>query len=113
MTVRPPRHISGKAEPKDPLLAVVEHEALEEKAATLSRLMTRLETALAALQAHDAAAAGTEPADGRDRLLAEAGEALWHVVIQRDLCGLRRHEELMRSLKVPPAVRLRMGPLRR
>ncbi len=43
--------------------------------------------------------------------MAEAGEALWHVTIQRELCGLTRHKEFFDHMKVPRAVRLRMGPV--
>ncbi|MEH0069807.1 hypothetical protein V6L77_04855 [Pannonibacter sp. Pt2-lr] len=42
--------------------------------------------------------------------LEEAAEALWHVVIQRELCGLRQHREFLDLLQVPASVRLRMGP---
>lgn len=48
----------------------------------------------------------------RQRLLSAAGEALWHVVVQRDLCGFRNHALFYKELKVPPAVRLRMGQVR-
>lgn len=99
MTVRPPRR--SERMDKDPLTAAIEHEALEEKAATLARLTRKLEEALAALDG---------ASEERERLLARAGEALWHVVIQRELCGLRRHDALMRELAVPGAVRARMGP---
>lgn len=100
MAVRPPRR--SERIQKDPLTAAIEHEALEEKAATLSRLTRKLEEALAAL--------GDAGEAERERLLARAGEALWHVIIQRELCGLRRHDALMRELAVPGAVRARMGP---
>ncbi len=46
----------------------------------------------------------------KERLLDAAGEALWYVMIQRDLCGFRRHDLFYRDLRVPAAVRLRMGP---
>jgi len=47
--------------------------------------------------------------DEHEALIAEAGEALWHVVIQRDLCGFRNHELFYREYDIPAAVRLRMG----
>lgn len=47
-----------------------------------------------------------------DDLLSAAGEALWHVIIQRDLCGFRNHQDFMDELDVPAAVRFRMGPAR-
>jgi hypothetical protein len=38
-----------------------------------------------------------------------AGEALWYYVIQREVCGLRDSEAVMRQLGAPREVRLRMG----
>jgi hypothetical protein len=43
------------------------------------------------------------------RALSAAGEALWYYVIQREVCGLRDSEAVMRQLGVPREVRLRMG----
>jgi hypothetical protein len=84
--------------PPDPL----RYELMQEMAASLGRAGRRLERALAAL------AAGCE---GDDRL-AEAAEALWYLVVQREACGMRNTEELMRELSVPVEVQLRMGPRR-
>ena len=106
MTVRPPQ--MTKTADKDPLAAALEQEILNEKAATLSRLIKKLETALELLNA-----AEDDPhASEKIRLdrLADAGEALWNVTIQRELCGLRRHKEFNNHLSVPRAVRLCMGP---
>lgn len=116
MAVRPPSQYASTG--KDPLSLLLEQEVMSEKAATLGRLMRKLETALSRLKAHEErlaaekAAGKAAPSDParRERLTAEAGEALWHVVIQRELCGFRRHDGLMRELEVPAAVRLGMGP---
>lgn len=117
MAVRPPSQFIPSSE-KDPLALALEQEVLAEKADTLARLMKKLERALSRLAAHEERLAkaaddpATPPADParRDRLVAEAGEALWYVIIQRELCGMRRHDAVMRELAVPAAVRLRMGP---
>ena len=91
--------------PADPLSASLEHEILGEKIATLARLTERLDRALAEL-----ADSRQVPDDAyRVRLTAIAGEALWHVVIQRELCGLTDTERFLRDRQVPRAVRLRMG----
>ncbi|WP_269580669.1 DUF6665 family protein [Roseibium sp. Sym1] len=106
MTVRPPS--LNSISDKDPLAAALEQEIFNEKAATLARLNKKLEQALEKL-----AAAGADTEPDRERLqhsLAEAGEALWHVTIQRELCGLREHRAFYDFLGVPKAVRLRMGP---
>lgn len=47
-----------------------------------------------------------------EALLNAAGQALWYVMVQRDLCGFRRHDLFYRELNVPTAVRLRMGVAR-
>jgi len=107
MSVRPPQFFSQTSD-KDPLAAALEQEIFGEKAATLSRLTGKLEKALEALNQADGASG--LPEEVRQRLVAEAGEALWHVTIQRELCGLRRHKEFYDFLKVPKDVRLRMGP---
>ncbi|MEE4015282.1 DUF6665 family protein [Roseibium sp. FZY0029] len=106
MTLRPPQLISPAD--KDPLAAALENEVLNEKASTLSRLTKKLEKALADLKAVDEAP--ETDTEARENRLAEAGEALWHVTIQRELCGLRQHRAFYDFLAVPKAVRLRMGP---
>jgi len=90
---------------------LLQYEIVQEKAATLSRIGKRLEAALGALAAFDAARGEGEGADEgrRDELVAAAGEALWYYVIQREVCGLRDSEAVMRQLGVPREVRLRMG----
>jgi hypothetical protein len=106
MFVRPPQ--LTRPSDKDPLAAALEQEIVSEKASTLARLTQKLEKALA-----DLAFLQENPqltAKDRERGLAQAGEALWHVTIQRELCGLRQHRAFYDFLGVPPGVRLRMGP---
>nr|WP_246206431.1 DUF6665 family protein [Propylenella binzhouense] len=105
--MRPPRSLHSRAAkaPAD----VLEYEVAAEKASALGRAGRRLEDALAALAAHGAGSGAEEPPAARAALLDAAGEALWHLVIQRELCGLRNTEAMMRDYKVPAAVRARMG----
>lgn len=110
MSLRPPRRYA-KPSDLDPVEAALEHEVLAEKASTLGRLQARLERALARLAA--AEADGDASNGQRARLRDEAGEALWYVVIQRDLCGLRSGAAFYRDFKVPKAVINRMGLPRR
>ena len=142
MPVQPPKALAPKsALPPDPLSASLEQEILAEKAATYGRLLRRLERALAALTDHangeterptsgrEARPTGRRPVRARQRrparatrgsavsgkkedLVAAAGEALWHVMVQRDLCGVRNHEVFLTEYRVPAAVRLRMGLVR-
>lgn len=137
MPIRPPKAFAQEDNlKKDPLTAALEHEVLAEKAATYGRLLARLEKALEALREFERAHASAPPAHGSagarhkarrpfglaslrseertgedeyESLLATAGEALWHVVIQRDLCGFRNHELFYQVYGIPAAVRLRMG----
>ena len=99
MSIRPPKALAPRNNlPKDPLSASLEHEVLAEKAATYSRLVQKLEKALAALRD-----------DESEDALDAAGQALWYVMVQRDLCGFRRHDLFYKELNVPAAVRFRMG----
>lgn len=112
MSVRPPSQY--QQEDKDPLAAALAQEVMAEKAGTLARLTRKLDEALARL---DGAATRAAQAPDDTRLTErhqqrqeEAAEALWHVIIQRELCGLRQHREFLDLMQVPSPVRLRMGP---
>jgi hypothetical protein len=91
--------------------AALDYELAQEMAAAIGRLGRRLERALQALAQFDAAnvADPGEPRRERSALLAEAGDALWLFVVQREACGLRDARQLMRDYKVPPEVQYRMG----
>ena len=101
--------------PKGPLARIsarnvesVQAEIAQEKAASLARVATRLVDAVTRLEEHDAApASGPEE---RARLVSAAGEALWYFVVQREACGLRGMDGVLRDFRVPCEVHLRMGP---
>jgi hypothetical protein len=114
MSVKPPRILAPRQAPSLGL-ATLEREMMEERAATLGRLTRAFEEALAAYTSFDAApeAADERRAARRERLLDRAGEALWYFVVQREALGLRNTEAVLRELKVPMEMRLRMGALRR
>ncbi|MEI2387279.1 DUF6665 family protein [Breoghania sp. JC706] len=110
MSLRPPRRFANASD-LDPVEKALEYEVLAEKASTLGRLQGKLERALALVsECEGSAEANTER---HERLLEEAGEALWYVAIQRDLCGLRVDAAFYRTFQVPKAVINRMGPARR
>jgi hypothetical protein len=96
-------------------LAVLESELAQERAATLGRLGRRLEKALAKLRAYDEAqqesetSAPTRNNSARRELVLDAGEALWYLVIQRELTGFRENRTLMRDYGVPNEVQACMG----
>jgi hypothetical protein len=106
MTVRPPSNLGPR--PTAATLDFLQHEIMQEKASTLGRLTQAFEKALAAFLAFEAQPNGG-PLEQRERLLDEAGEALWWFVVQREACGLRNTEAVLREYGVPSAVRLRMG----
>ncbi len=97
MSVGAPRSLSPQ--PSAGAIDALEYELLQEKASTLGRVTQNFERALAAHLA--------SPADVS--LLEAAGEALWYFVIQRELCGFRNTDAVLRELGLPAAVRLRMG----
>ncbi len=104
--------VLGKVPPerRAAALSSVEDEIRGERARALGRTVRLLEEALAALAGAEKAPRRGRP--GRALLLEEAAERLWFVVIQREAVGLRRHDEFLRDLRVPPEVVARMGPRR-
>ena len=99
---------------KNPAAALA-FEMQQEKASALGRQGRRLEAALAVLRAYDAArpqqAAARRSDRARARLVADAGEALWYLMVQRDACGLYGSAALIADYRVPPEVVNRAGPL--
>src|SRR5438477_12894908 len=89
--------------------ATLEYEIAQERASALGRLGRRLEGALAAL----AACPRTANSDRkiRDRLVEQAGYALWLFAVQREACGLDGGAQMMRDYGVPNEVYARMGLL--
>jgi hypothetical protein len=88
--------------------ATLQYEVAEEKASALGRLGRRLDAALAAL----AACPRTVNSDRkiRDRLVEQAGYALWLLVVQREACGLNRIDHVLQVYRVPNEVLARMRP---
>jgi Family of unknown function (DUF6665) len=112
VTLRPPRfHGSTERE------SALGYEIAQEQAAALGRLGRALEAALAALSRHDRTDAENDnsttrpsPATApRDRLVQQAGDALWCFIVQREACGLRDQRLVMRQYRVPAEVQNRMG----
>jgi hypothetical protein len=89
--------------------ATLEYELAQEKASALGRLGRRLEAALMALAACPRTA--TSDRKIRDRLVEQAGYALWLFVVQREACGLNDSAPVMQDYGVPNEVYARMGPL--
>ncbi len=114
MTVRLPRNLTPRpaAAPVDAL----QYEVLQEQAFTLGRLSEALQAALRDLRRFEAEPRSIddgEQASRREPLLDAAAAALWEFVVQREACGLRNTEAVLKEYGVPSAVRLRMGVTRR
>jgi hypothetical protein len=104
MPVRPPQSLGARTRSAN-LLAVFEQEVVQERAAALGDAGRKLDAALTAL----AAAGEGADADSHAVLVARAGDMLWRYLVQREACGLRDGEAVMRHYRVPAEVRRRMG----
>ena len=89
--------------------ATLEYELAQERASALARLGGRLEAALAELAACPRTAGSDRKI--RDRLVEQAGYALWLLVVQREACGLNKFDHVIQVYQVPNEVVARMGPL--
>ncbi len=84
-------------------VATLDHELAEERAVSLGRAGEAVEKAIAALS-QAGAAAETRPA-----LLKAAARAVHAYFIQRELCGLRRHDDAIALYGIPREVLARLG----
>ena len=80
--------------------ATLEYQIAQEKASALGRLGRELERALSALRAFDTehgrfAGLTGELSKRRDNLVAEAAQALWYLIVQRDACGMYKSTYVM------------------
>ncbi|TPI66215.1 hypothetical protein FJ420_09895 [Mesorhizobium sp. B3-1-3] len=101
MSVRMPTNF-GRSGAQESALDLLGHEILAEKAAALGRAGRRVEESLVRLR---------EGGEGehRNRLLKEAAAAVHAYFIQRELCGLRKHDAVIREYDIPRAVLVRLG----
>lgn len=88
----------------------LDYEVAQEQASALGRAGRALEAALAALNEHDRE--GRTADQTRRSLVADAADALWHFIIQRECCGLRDSRPVIRDYRVPQEVQNRMGIFR-
>jgi hypothetical protein len=100
MSLRPPSQYSSSTEA---IFDALGHEILAEKASALGRAGAQAELCLSRLRAHAGDAAE------RKVLLKDAAEAVYAWFIQRELCGLRRHDAVIRELQIPREVLVRLG----
>ena len=112
MSLRVPRSLAGSHKPQTGW-SVLDYEIAQQKAQTLGTLGAQVEQALASLRAFDAGAHGPERAAERSALLDEAAERVWAFMIQRELCGLRFWEAVVKEYGIPREVLNRVGRVRR
>ena len=104
-----PRERASAAKPiarAAPVVAL-DYEIAQERAGALGRLGRALEAALAALSDYDSSHAERDAV--RAHLVADASEALWCFMVQREACGLRDPRPVIRDYRVPAEVYARMG----
>lgn len=102
MTVRPPSNFSGVSSAQA-ALDLVGHEILAEKASALGRSGRLVEESLAKLSALPPESAL------RPAAVKAAAEAVYGYFIQRELCGWRRHHDVIREYRIPDEVLVRLG----
>jgi hypothetical protein len=83
----------------------LETEIMAEKAASLGRAGKRVERALTVLI--ETAGQGSE-----DGLIMEAADAVYSLIVQRELCGLHGSDLVFKDYDVPPAVIAKLGARR-
>ena len=105
MTLRPPSVYSGApgGSLAEAMFDALGHEVLAEKAAALGRAGDRAEKALLRLKTYDG------DKEGRAKLLQETAGLVYAWFIQRELCGFRRHDAVIRDLQIPREVLVRLG----
>ena len=93
---------------RDTGASVLDTEILQQKAQTLGDLGQQVEQALAKLRAFGDTAGAPATAE-REALLDKAADRVWALMIQRELCGLRHWDAVVRNYAIPREVLNRMG----
>jgi len=109
----PRPYIAAMSRDLRPPVDILHYEVVQEQASALGRMGRALEQTLTRLREFDAAHALSDtPASlqpARRKLVAEAGQALWMFVVQREASGLRDSRHIMRTYNVPGEVQRCMG----
>lgn len=101
-TLRPPSLLTA-TDVGAALYDALGHEIMQEKAAALGRAGETAARAVARLKE------AAKDAPERPALLKDAAKAVHAWFIQRELCGLRRHADVIRELGIPQEVLVRLG----
>ncbi|SDG94182.1 DUF6665 family protein [Pelagibacterium luteolum] len=84
--------------------AVLEHEIMAERASSLGAAEKRVQLTVSAYNA-------SEKPD-RSQELAAAQKAVWGYFVQRELCGFRRHQDVIAAFSIPSEVLNGLGAVR-
>jgi hypothetical protein len=101
VAVRPPELLSNNL--KDPLAAALDYELAADMAYSLGQAGKRVERELAAL--------AQMRVDDPNRLeaLESCARAVHAYLIQREICGMCRHDAIIREMGIPQSVLVRLG----
>jgi len=102
MSLRPPARFSA-ATLAESMQSALDYEIAAEKANALGRAGDAVAQTMARLRAFEG------EAGERVILLRQAADAVWAYFIQRELCGLRRHDDAIREYGIPREVLVRLG----
>jgi hypothetical protein len=108
MSLRLPGHITLERASAATGLQPVELEILGEMAHSLGDAERKAEAALRRLRESD----GTSPAASgaeRERLLKHVAKMVYAYLVQRELCGMKRHDDVIRDMQIPRPVLARLG----
>ena len=103
MALRLPGSLSQPATASETAFDALGYEIMAETAAALGRAGDNAARAMARLHA-----CGKESPE-RPAALKEAAQAVHAWFIQREICGMRRHDDVIKELKIPRAVLVRLG----
>jgi hypothetical protein len=84
-------------------LSAVDQEILAEKAASLGNAGRKVEACLGKLASHRG------DGEARMALVRSAADAVYAYFVQRELCGFRRHDDVIRDYGIPREVLVRLG----
>ena len=84
-------------------LGAIDQEILAEKAASLGNAGRKVEACLEKLRSHRG------DSETRAALVKSTAEAVYAYFVQRELCGFRRHDDIVRDYGIPREVLVRLG----
>ena len=86
-------------------LQPIEQEIIGEMASSLGHAGRKAEAALAKLAEAEASLEG----EAREQCLRSVAAAVQAYFVQRELCGMRRHDDVIREMGIPRRVLARLG----